>query len=89
MFKMPDDLVLYNCDLEYDPEGSGNAGGAADPEATGRPEYIFDDDCRFIGIGYYDKVFKIVGGDEGCYKIIRTWCMADWCSIGQYDGQSQ
>lgn len=89
MFKMPEDLVLYDCDIQYDPEGSGNAGGAADPSTTGRPEYIFDDDCRLIGIGYYDKVFKIVGGEEGCYKIIRTWCFADWCAIGRYDNQPQ
>ncbi|MCB0688164.1 MAG: T9SS type A sorting domain-containing protein, partial [Saprospiraceae bacterium] len=89
MFKFPEDLVLYDCDLEYDPAGSGNAGGAADPDHTGRPEYVFDNDCRLVGIGYYDKVFKIVGGEEGCYKIIRTWCLADWCSLGEYTNQSQ
>jgi len=83
MFTIPDDQVLYNCGLEYDVNGSGNAGGVAHPDQTGWPSYIFDDDCRQVGIGYYDKVFKIVGGEEACYKIIRTWCFADWCVVGE------
>ena len=69
--------------------GSGNASGAADPKYTGYPDYIFDNDCRLVGLGYYDKVFKIVGGNEGCYKILRTWCMADWCSLGEYSDDPQ
>jgi hypothetical protein len=89
MFTLPGDLVLYDCGLQYDAAGSGNAAGAAHPDHTGWPEYIFADDCRQIGIGYYDKVFRIVGGTEGCYKVVRTWCLADWCSLGTYLGKSQ
>ncbi len=89
MFNLPEDLVLYDCGLEYDAAGSGNASGAVHPDYTGWPEYIFDKDCRQIGIGYYDKVFKIVGGNEGCFKIVRTWCFADWCALGEYTTQSQ
>ena len=81
MFKIPEDVIIVDCGIEYDADGSGNAAGVAHPDQTGRPEYIFADDCRQIGIGYYDKVFKIVGGDEGCYKIIRTWCFGDWCIL--------
>ncbi len=84
MFRVPEDLILQDCGLEYDASGSGNAAGVAHPDLTGRPEYIFDDDCKQVGIGYYDKVFRIVGGDEACYKIIRTWCFADWCYLEEY-----
>ncbi len=82
MFRVPQDLIMHNCGLEYDPSGSTNASGVADPSNTGWPEFIFEEECRQIGIGYYDQVFKIVGGDEACYKIIRTWCFADWCVLG-------
>ncbi len=83
MFALPEDVILQSCGLDYADDGSGNASGAADPIYTGKPEYIFDDHCRQIGIGYYDRVFRIVGGDEACYKIIRTWCFADWCALGE------
>ena len=77
MFEVPKDTILYNCGLEYDENGSGNAGGVASPEYTGYPAYVFDNDCRSIGVGYYDKVFRIIEGDQACYKIIRNWCLAD------------
>ncbi|MCB0669648.1 MAG: T9SS type A sorting domain-containing protein [Saprospiraceae bacterium] len=83
MFTVPRDTTLDVCDLIYDPEGSGNVAGDASPENIGSAEYVFDDDCRIVGIGYYDKVFKVVGGDEACYKVIRTWCFADWCEVNK------
>jgi hypothetical protein len=79
MFDVPGDTTVVACGITYDPDGSGNVAGEAGPDVTGYPEYKFDDDCRLVGIAYEDKVFKIVGGDEGCYKIIRTWYFADWC----------
>ncbi len=80
MFELPyDEVTIYDCGITSDPDGSGNVGGLASPEYTGYPVYTFDDDCRIVGIGYEDQVFKIVGGNEGCYKIIRTWYFADWC----------
>ena len=82
MFDVPDDTEVIACGVEYDPDGSGNIVGAAGPENTGEAKYIFDDDCRIVGVGHQDKVFNIVGGDEGCYKIIRTWYFADWCTYG-------
>ncbi len=81
MFTMPEDAEIESCGIEYDPDGSGNVSGLADPEQLGSPTYDLDDDCRLVGIGYYDKVFRIVGGDAGCFKILRTWCFADWCQI--------
>ena len=79
MFDVPGDMTITSCALEYDPAGSGQLVGDLDPDITGYPVYKFDDDCRIIGIGHSDKVFKVVGGDEACYKVIRTWYFADWC----------
>ncbi len=79
MFDVPYDTEVIACGLEYDPDGSGNIIGAAGPDSTGFATYKFDDDCRIIGIAYEDQVFKIVGGDAGCYKILRHWYFADWC----------
>ncbi len=81
MFTFPEDVTIDLCDIEFDADGSGNVGGPAHPDSIGRPSYTFDDDCRIVGIGYYDKVFRIVGGDEACYKVIRTWCFTDWCEV--------
>jgi len=82
MFHVPKDTVVYACEITYENDGSGTVGGVAAPSNTGQAYFLLTDDCRNVGIGYYDKVFKIVGGDQGCYKIIRTWCFADWCALG-------
>ncbi|NND07657.1 MAG: T9SS type A sorting domain-containing protein [Saprospiraceae bacterium] len=82
MFEVPKDTIVYACGIEYADDGSGNVAGVVSPAYTGEGVYTFDNDCRLVGIGYYDKVFKIVGGDEACYKIVRTWCFADWCYLG-------
>ncbi|MDH3649133.1 MAG: T9SS type A sorting domain-containing protein [Saprospiraceae bacterium] len=82
MFDLPYDTTIFSCGITYDPEGSGNVIGEAGPDQTGAPVYRFDDDCRIVGIAHQDKVFKILGGDAACYKIIRTWYFADWCTKG-------
>ncbi len=84
MFHKPFENTVYTCGIEYDE--AGNATGDLSPEHTGYPEYRFDDDCRIIGINYTDKVFKIVGGDEACYKVVRTWYFIDWC---YFEGQPE
>jgi hypothetical protein len=80
MFDRPYDTEVYTCNIEYGADG--NVIGDAGPENTGYPVYQFDDDCRIVGIAHEDKVFKIVGGDAACYKILRTWYFADWCGYG-------
>ncbi|NND31196.1 MAG: hypothetical protein HKN76_01305, partial [Saprospiraceae bacterium] len=80
MFTIPADTTINVCGVQYDRQG--NVTGDAGPENTGYVKYKFDDNCRLIGIGHQDKVFKIVGGDEACYKIVRTWYLADWCGVG-------
>lgn len=82
MFDVPRDMTIYNCGIEYDPSGSGNVVGLAGPENTGYATYKFDDDCRLVGIAHEDRVFKITGGEQACYKVLRTWYFADWCGIG-------
>ncbi len=85
MFDVPKDTV-ETCEIAYGPDG--NVIGAAGPESTGYAKYKFDDDCRIVGIAHSDKVFKIVGGEAACYKILRTWYFADWCGYGEpLDGQ--
>ena len=79
MFEVPEDVTVHACGIEYDPDGSGQVVGDAGPEQTGYATYTEDDDCRIVGIAHEDKVFDVVGGDEGCVKIIRTWYFADWC----------
>lgn len=80
MFSVPEDLELVSCGIEYDANGSGKVGGDLHPDKTGWLQYRFDDDCRLVGIDYEDKVFKIVGGEQACYKIQRTWYFMDWCA---------
>ncbi len=79
MFYKPLEKTVYTCGIEYDE--AGNATGALSPDSVGKPIYMFDDDCRIVGIGHTDKVFKVVGGDEACYKVIRTWHFIDWCYV--------
>jgi len=79
MFEIPADTTISTCGIVYD--DAGNASGEASPKYTGQVKYNFDDDCRLVGIGYEDKVFKIVGGNEACYKISRTWYFGDWCGF--------
>jgi hypothetical protein len=80
MFEVPFDQELVSCGIQYDADGSRKVAGVAHPDNTGWLRYRFDDDCRLIGVGYDDKVFKIVGGQEACYKILRTWYYMDWCA---------
>ena len=78
-FDVPADRELQSCGIVYDEDGSGNVGGDLHPDEIGWMTYRFDDDCRLVGVAYEDYVFKIIGGDEGCYKIKRTWYYMDWC----------
>ncbi|MCB0664502.1 MAG: T9SS type A sorting domain-containing protein [Saprospiraceae bacterium] len=79
MFDVPEDVEIVSCGIQYDEDGSGRVGGDLHPDQLGWMKYRFDDDCRLVGIDYQDRVFKIVGGDAACYKIVRTWYYMDWC----------
>ncbi|MEZ4899185.1 MAG: T9SS type A sorting domain-containing protein, partial [Saprospiraceae bacterium] len=62
----PEDVVV-NC--------TDQANLAADRTGAGYPE-ISDDDCELIGVTYSDERYDVT---EGCYKILRTWKLIDWC----------
>jgi len=59
--------VVVNC--------TDQANLAADRTGAGYPE-ISDDDCELIGVTYSDERYDVT---EGCYKILRTWKLIDWC----------
>ena len=37
---------------------------------------ITDEECELIGVSYNDQV---LGDGDGCFKILRTWKVIDWC----------
>jgi hypothetical protein len=47
------------------------------PEITGKP-VISDVDCEQIAMKSEDQIFSVDDG-VGCYKIVRTWTIFDWC----------
>ncbi len=65
--KFPEDLVI-NCD-EGDIRLEPIKGSDLYPIIT-------DDECELIGVSYKDQV---LGEGDGCYKILRTWKVIDWC----------
>lgn len=85
MFSLPSHTSVKSCGLMYDPDGSGNLIGALHPDRIGRPEFTFSTDCRNVAIGYTDKALEVAGAgpEDPCYKVIRTWCLLDWCEIGE------
>ena len=64
--------VIFPADLDVACESSN----ATDTSRTGIPK-ISDDECEQVGVRYEDEISSIVDG--GCYKIIRTWTLIDWC----------
>lgn len=49
---------------------------------TEGPEYA-GSDCRVVAIGYVDKLMDMISSsnpNEADAVIVRTWCMADWCT---------
>jgi hypothetical protein len=57
---------------------------AADPAATGKPEYLNRDHCNLPVATYEDLVFNFVEGV--CYKILRKWTVIDWCTYNPSNG---
>jgi len=76
LFDLPADTIIYACKPEFDSEN--NLIGSADPDLIGRPEYLFDPNCRIVGIAREDLVTSLTG-DGGCSLVRRTWYFGDWC----------
>jgi hypothetical protein len=69
-----EDTVVYDCGFTFGLDGNvtiKTSGPTLPPMLPG---------CGQYGIGYFDKVFEVVNG-IGCYKVIRTWCIVDWCQV--------
>jgi len=65
--------VIFPADVVVNCTDPGSL--AADRTGAGYPE-ISDDDCELIGVTYSDERYDVT---EGCYKILRTWKLIDWC----------
>jgi hypothetical protein len=70
-----EDGVIWPCDVEL-----RECEASTDPDITGRPEIINEDNCSLVAVKYEDWVFDVV--PNACFKIIRKWTILDWC---QYD----
>ncbi len=63
----PEDVVVIcDDDNNLSPDRTG----------TGAP-IITDDECELVGISSSDQLLEITS--DGCYKILRTWKIIDWC----------
>ncbi|MBK7881805.1 MAG: DUF11 domain-containing protein [Saprospiraceae bacterium] len=40
---------------------------------------ITEDKCDLVGVNYEDHVFRIVNGNDACYKVLRKWKVINWC----------
>jgi len=49
------------------------------PDSLGFPRFINEDECSLVGMDYKDEVIDASGGNEACFKIIRSWTVIDWC----------
>jgi subtilisin-like proprotein convertase family protein len=48
------------------------------PDATG--EVLHNTDCELTAVTFTDHTLVTT---DGCYKILRTWVVKDWCSYGE------
>lgn len=53
--------------------------GVADTSVTGVP-ILHDNSCALVGATFEDEEY--IFATSACSKVIRTWCVIDWC---QYD----
>ncbi len=64
-----DPAVLTECDPDISP----------DNPLLGKPKFANGAGryCSMVSMDYSDKRFTVEG--DGCFKIIRTWTVVDWC----------
>ena len=60
--------------------GNTNSSYATTPAATGKPTVTnYAGTCPLVGVEYKDEVFNIQNTNQGCFKILRTWKVLNWC----------
>ncbi|MBK8502772.1 MAG: T9SS type A sorting domain-containing protein [Saprospiraceae bacterium] len=68
------DTVVYDCGFTFGLDGNVTI------KTNGPTLPAMLPGCGQYGIGFFDKIFEVVNG-VGCYKVIRTWCIVDWCKV--------
>lgn len=53
------------------------------PSPYDRP-VIIGQACGLVGVNFEDRLFQTAGA--GCYKIMRTWTVIDWCLFDESSG---
>ena len=48
------------------------------PAPYNYPSFV-EDACDMIGVTYKDKIITNTPDGGGCFKILRTWYVSDWC----------
>ncbi len=78
-----DDIICPEPEIFIDGCDSPNNFG---PDITGVPEFTTGV-CNRLGTDFDDKLFTF-NNDSGdaCFKILRTWTIADWCRIDPATG---
>ena len=60
--------------------GNTNSSYATTPAATGKPEVTnYAGTCPLVGVEFKDEKFDITNTNQGCFKILRTWKVLNWC----------
>ena len=65
--------------------GNTNSSYATTPAATGKPDVVaysnttLGTTCPLVGVEFKDEVFNIQNTNQGCFKILRTWKVLNWC----------
>ncbi len=68
----PNDGVIWPCDIDLTTCGAGLT-----PEELDSEPVIIEDVCDLIGVTFSDITLSIQ--DPGCFKVLRTWQVVDWC----------
>ncbi len=77
MVEFPDDK-----EIQCATGNTNNDQYATTPTATGAPIITAAaNTCPLVGVEYTDEVFNVLpgSGENGCFKIIRTWKVLNWC----------
>jgi hypothetical protein len=77
MVEFPDDK-----EIQCVAGNTNNNQYATEPIATGSPIITAaTGTCPLVGVEHTDEVFNVLpgSGENGCFKIIRTWKVLNWC----------
>src|SRR5690606_21952755 len=55
------------------------------PAPYNAPSFV-EGPCDLVGATFEDLVFDFTNDDQACFKILRTWSVADWCQINSPGG---